>query len=89
MKGKELIALVVGLIIGVVVTLVLAPKSGEELRAEIVREAQLERERASAEYSRTMAELHKRMDKVQSDVQETLQHVKDRVGADDSAESEA
>lgn len=66
---KSLFAFVLGVAVGAIAALLYAPQSGEELRARIREEAELERQRLQAQYERGLAELQTRMDKVQHDVQ--------------------
>lgn len=76
MSVKTIIAFLMGTVVGAVAALMLAPKSGEDLRADMARQAQAERDRAMEEYKRTTSEIHSRLDKVQDDVQTTLNHVR-------------
>ncbi len=73
---KMVIAFVLGVMVGSVVTLMLAPKSGEELRQELRQQAAAEREQARKEYAQAMEQVHQRVDKVQSDMHEKLAQVK-------------
>ena len=73
---KVVIAFVFGVIVGAAATLLLAPKSGEELRQELRQEAVAERERARKEYAQAMEQVQQRVDKVHGDVQGMLSQVK-------------
>ena len=66
---KSMFAFIVGIAVGTIAALLYAPQSGEELRARIREEAELERERLQAQYERGLAEMQARIDKVQQDVQ--------------------
>ncbi len=66
---KSIFAFIVGAAVGAIAALLYAPQSGEELRARIREEAELERQRLQAQYERGLAEMHARVDKVQQDVQ--------------------
>ena len=73
---KMVIAFVLGVMVGAVATLLLAPKSGEELRQELRQQTLAEREQARKEYAQAMEQVHQRVDKVQSDMQEKLAQIK-------------
>ncbi len=66
---KLIFGFVLGAAVGAIAALLYAPQSGEELRARIREEAELERQRLQAQYERGLAEMQARMDKVQQDVQ--------------------
>mgnify|MGYP000902069101 FL=1 len=76
MSTKIVIAFVVGVVVGAAASLLLAPKSGEELREELRQSALAEREQLKAEYSQAKSQLQQQMDKVQGDVEEKLAQVK-------------
>ncbi len=79
---KMVIAFVLGVMVGSVATLLLAPKSGEELREELQQQAAAERDHARKEYAQAMDQVHQRVDKVQSDMQEKLAQVKAKGNGD-------
>ena len=66
-----------------------APQSGEELRARIREEAELERQRLQAQYERGLAEMQARIDKVQQDVQTLVNQSKSPDGDEAVMEPEA
>lgn len=86
MSTNTIIAFFVGAVAGAIAALMLAPKSGEDLRADLAREAQADRDRIMNEYNRANREMHSRLDKVQSDVQSTLEQVR---GKAEEAKEEA
>lgn len=65
---KVIMTFVVGVLVGAVAALMLAPKSGEDLRAHLLEEGRREQVRMKAEYEKNVAELRSRMDKVQTDI---------------------
>ena len=67
---------------GAAASLLLAPKSGEELRQELRQEALAERERARKEYAQAMEQVQQRVDKVHGDVQGMLSQVKAKGAGD-------
>ncbi len=73
---KMVIAFVLGVIVGAVASLLLAPKSGEELRQELRQEAIAERDRAKKEYAQAMEQVQQRLDKVHDDMQGMIAQVK-------------
>ncbi len=73
---KMVIAFVLGVMVGSVATLLLAPKSGEEQREELRQQAVAEREQARKEYAQAMEQVQQRVDKVHGDVQGMLSQVK-------------
>lgn len=86
MSTKIVIAFVVGVVLGAAASLLLAPKSGEELREELRQSALAEREQLKAEYSQAKSQLQQQMDKVQGDVEEKLAQVKGKAETAVSAE---
>jgi len=78
MSTKLVISFVLGVVVGAAAALLLAPKSGEDLRLELRQEAVAERERLQKEYAQAQEQLHQRVDKMQSEVHERLEQVKER-----------
>jgi gas vesicle protein len=71
-----------GMLVGVAVGFLFAPTSGEELRAQIQQEAQVEMKKIEAEW-------HKRLQQVQKTIDETRVEVKsmvDKNKGDEAAE---
>lgn len=75
---NSVVSFFLGVVVGVAAALLLAPKSGEELRADMGHQAQIERDRVQKEYHRAVGEVQERLDKVHADVQSTLDHVKEQ-----------
>ena len=74
-----------GMLVGVAVGFLFAPTSGEELRAQIQQEAQVEMKKIEAEW-------HKRLQQVQKTIDETRVEVKsmvDKNKGDEAAETAA
>lgn len=71
MSANTILGFIAGVVVGALAALLLAPKSGEELRADMARQAQMERDRLQKEYKQVAGDLHDRMDKMQADVQTT------------------
>lgn len=74
---KVLISFLVGAAAGAAAALLLAPSSGEDLRHHLHDTAEADRERMRSEYQRGMDDLHKRMDKMSSNVSAKLNKNKD------------
>ena len=65
---KVLISFLFGAAVGAAAALLLAPSSGEELRQQMIKVADADRERMRVEYQKGMEELHTRLDKMSSAV---------------------
>ena len=65
---RVIIAFVVGVLVGALAALMLAPESGEDLRAHLLEEGRREQSRMKSEYERNVTELRGRLDKVQTDI---------------------
>lgn len=70
---NSIVSFILGALVGAAVALLYAPQSGEELRANLREEAQVERQRLQAQYEKSMKDLQERIDKIQGDVQSLLQ----------------
>ena len=68
-----------GILIGVGIGFLFAPSSGEELRAQIQQEAQIELKKLEAEWQR-------RLQQVQKSIEETRDEVKSMAQKSDSGE---
>jgi gas vesicle protein len=66
---NTIVSFVIGAVVGAIAALLLAPQSGEELRARMRQEAEAERQRLQSQYEKGMQDLHGRMDKIQHDIQ--------------------
>ncbi len=86
---KSMFAFIVGIAVGAIAALLYAPQSGEELRARIREEAELERQRLQAQYERGLTELNTRMDKVQEDIQTLVDQTSSADGKEVVLETEA
>lgn len=70
----------VGMLVGVAVGFLFAPSSGEELRAQIQQEAEKEMQKIEAEW-------RKRLQQVQSSIDETRSEMKEAIGKSGSKEA--
>lgn len=77
MESKAIVAFGIGVVVGAAAALLLAPKSGDDLRAELAREARVEREKLKDEYAKAAGEVHERLDKVQADMHATAERLKE------------
>jgi gas vesicle protein len=68
--------MIVGAVLGAVTTLLYAPQSGAELRANLQEQANAERQRLQTFYEKQLGELQSQVDKVQKDVQSLLEQTK-------------
>jgi gas vesicle protein len=75
---NSFVSFILGAIVGAAVALLYAPQSGEELRANLREEVQVERQRLQAQYEKSMKDLQERIDKIQVDVQSLLQEVEEQ-----------
>ena len=66
---KYSLSFLFGALVGAAVALLLAPSSGEELRANIKTQADTEYAKLQSEYQKGMQEMHDRMDKMSSELQ--------------------
>lgn len=78
MKGtlNFLVGMVVGAVLGVAAALLLAPQSGEELRANLQEQAASERQRLQERYEQEMGKMQAQLDNVHKDVQAMLDEAK-------------
>ena len=66
---KYVMSFVMGVIVGAVAALLVAPSSGEDLRKEIKTQADVEVAKLQDEWQKGMQEVHDRLDKVSSEIQ--------------------
>ena len=76
---NNIVSFILGAIVGAAVALLYAPQSGEELRANLREEAQVERQRLQAQYEKGMRDLQEAINKVQVDLQSLLQQAEEQV----------
>ena len=74
---SNILSFIMGAIVGAAVALLYAPQSGEELRANLREEVQVERQRLQAQYEKSMQDLQERIDKLQVDLQSLLQQAEE------------
>ncbi len=74
---KYALSFLLGAVVGAAVALLMAPSSGEELRANIKTQADTQYARLQDEYQKGMQEMQTRMDKISSDMQAMTSKVKD------------
>ncbi len=74
---KYALSFLLGAVVGAAVALLMAPSSGEELRANIKTQADTQYARLQDEYQKGMQEMQTRMDKMSSDMQAMTSKVKD------------
>ncbi len=86
---KLIFGFILGAAVGAIAALLYAPQSGEELRARIREEAELERQRLQAQYERGLKEMQARLDKVQQDVQTLVNESMSPAGDEAAVEQEA
>jgi gas vesicle protein len=75
---NSIVSFILGAIVGAAAALLYAPQSGEELRAQIREEAQVERQRLQAQYEKSMKDLQERLDNIQVELQSILQKSEER-----------
>ncbi len=64
---RELFGFVVGVAVGAIAALLLAPMSGRELRAQLGQEAGAELNKAQAEWHKTLRQVHQTVEATRSD----------------------
>ncbi len=82
---KYLVSFLSGALVGAIVALLMAPSSGEELRAQIGERAEVELKRAETEWKRALTELNSKLE----DLRHELHLLVQRSEAADMAEAEA
>jgi gas vesicle protein len=83
---KEIMYFVFGVAIGAVVGLLVAPKSGKELRADLQATAEKDLSKLPAEWQAAMARTNKRLDQIQAELKKATEQAP---GEDDETEAEA
>lgn len=76
---NSFVSFILGAIVGAAVALLYAPQSGEELRANLREEAQVERQRLQAQYEKGMQDLQEAINRVQVDLQSLLQQAEEQM----------
>jgi gas vesicle protein len=69
---KEIIIFLLGAAVGASVALLLAPESGEELRADIQARAQEELPKLQSEWQSAMEKTNQRLNKLETDLKQSL-----------------
>jgi gas vesicle protein len=82
---KYFVSFLSGALVGAIVALLMAPSSGEELRAQIGERAEAELKRAETEWKRALTELNVKLEDVRHEVNTLVQ----RSEAPEVAEAEA
>lgn len=62
---KCVLAFLIGAVVGAAIALLLAPSSGEELRARLSQEAAAKRQQLEADYEKVRQGVHEHVDKMQ------------------------
>lgn len=81
MSANTTLGFLVGVVVGAVASLLLAPKSGADLRADLAREAHERQERLQQQYDRATTEMQGRLDKLETSFQSTLEQARDQLKA--------
>lgn len=74
---KYVMSFLIGAVLGAAVALLYAPSTGEELRANIKTQADTQYARLQDEYQKGMQEMHNRVDKLSSELQDMSSKVKE------------
>ena len=82
---KYFVSFLSGALVGAIAALLMAPSSGEELRAQIGERAEAELKRAETEWNRALTELNVKLE----DVRQELTTLAQRSEAPDAEEVEA
>ncbi len=70
---KDIFYFLLGIVVGSIFTLLLAPQSGEELRAKIQATAEKDWQLAQAQWQVEQEKLHSRLDQLQVDLEKAKQ----------------
>jgi gas vesicle protein len=76
-----LVSFAVGILVGAVMALFLAPMSGRELRTKIGEEAQVDWQRASDQLHQTQAEMRLQMESMRQQMEAYDQRARDQLSA--------
>jgi gas vesicle protein len=76
---KYAMSFLLGAVFGATAALLFAPSSGEELRANIKTQADTQYARLQDEYHKGLQEMHTRMDKLSSELQEMSDKAKESI----------
>ncbi len=77
---KDIIVFIVGVTVGAVVALLLAPERGEDLRMQIHERAGQDMQRLQTAYQKDMEQMNDQMTKMQGQFQDMQQQVSDKIG---------
>jgi gas vesicle protein len=75
----SLISFAVGLLVGAIVTLFLAPMSGRELRGQIHDRAQADWQRATDQLHQTQADIRQQMDSMRQQMEAYDQRIREQI----------
>ncbi len=85
----NLFSFLTGIIVGVAVGLLYAPKSGEELRAEIKAEAEVELQKLESEWNRRMKEVNESIETTRNEVMTYIERAQSASEDESSSEEES
>jgi gas vesicle protein len=85
---KYFVSFLSGALVGAIVALLMAPSSGEELRAQIGERAEAELKRAETEWNRALTELNVKLEDVRHEVHTLIQRSEAPEVAEVEAEAE-
>jgi gas vesicle protein len=74
---KDVMFLILGAVFGAIFALLLAPQTGEDLRTKIQASAEEDWNKLQTEWQASLDKTHERLDKIQVDLQQALQHDED------------
>ncbi len=77
----SMISFAVGLLVGAIITVFLAPMSGRDLRTRIGEETQADWQRATDQLNQTQAEMRQAMDSMRQQMEASDQRVRDHLTA--------
>jgi gas vesicle protein len=85
----NLFSFLTGIIVGVAVGLLYAPKSGEELRAEIKAEAEVELQKLEVEWNRRMKEVNESIETTRNEVMTYVERAQSASEDESTSEEES
>ena len=83
---KDIFYFLLGAVVGSIFTLLLAPQSGEELRAKIQATAEKDWQLAQVQWQEEQEKLHARLDQLQVDLKKAKQPKAEASGTEEPAE---
>lgn len=85
---KDILYFMLGMTVGALMALLMAPKSGEELRSELQERTNVDLQKLQATYEQKLADVNKSLESIQAQLKKTQaldEAIAEKVGAEESA----